>query len=230
MLLDVNAVQLQGARQRQEDSYLVRDTSKGLIALVADGLGGHERGDEAGRIGCLAAYQSLEKALSMPGPATGLMVRKAFAAAHKAVQKIPAPHRYSPASTLVGGIFCGTTRRFHCASVGDSLAFLFRDNEVQKLFRPQAVGDTIIYTLGLDLGTPPGASVDVLAPLELQPGDRILLASDGIERRLWEGQLFESLKLGTARQSTERMARLLIGKRAGNQDNATIVVVRIVHT
>ncbi len=223
--LAVNVVQVQGARSRQEDSYLVRDTLKGLLVLVADGLGGHERGDEASRIACLTAFQAIEKALLKPGSISSAL-RKAFVLAHKAVQQIPAPHRRSPASTLVGGFFSTETQEFHGASIGDSLVILFREGQVSWLFRPQVEGDVIIHALGVDIGDARGSAVELLDPMKLQPGDKLLFASDGIEA-LWEEQILTSLALPSAKESAERIARVLISMQREHQDNATVVVVQV---
>lgn len=225
MLLDVNVVQLQGARPRQEDDYLVRESLRGLIVLVADGLGGHERGDEASRVACFAAYEAFEKAIVKPGSVSSA-VRKAFVAAHKAVQKIPSAHRRSPASTLVGGFFSPADRQFYGASVGDSPAILFRDGRGSLLFRPQVEGGAIVHALGLNIGDAHGSAIDMLEPLTLQPSDRLLLASDGI-LRLSDDQIDMALTLPSAREGAERMARLLIGKRQAHQDNVTLVVVKV---
>lgn len=225
MLLDVNVIQLQGARPRQEDNYLVRESNRGLIMLVADGLGGHERGDEASRVACLAAYEAFEKAFVKPCSARSAL-RKTFVAAHKAVQKIPSAHRRSPASTLVGGFLSPADRQFYGASIGDSLAFLFRDGRVSRLFRPQVEGDAIIHALGLDVGDSNGSAIDLLEPINLQPDDRLLLASDGISE-LSDDQIDMALTLPSARAAADRMARLLIDMRQEHQDNVTLVVVKV---
>lgn len=203
----------------------MRETSRGIIAFVADGLGGHERGDEASRLACLKACSSLEKTITRPGSAT-LAMRKAFIAAHRAVQKIPSAHRRSPASTLVGGFFSLTDRQFYGASIGDSLAFLFRDGRVSSLFRAQVEGDAIVHALGLDVGDAHGSAIDVIDPIRLQPGDRILLASDGLAV-LSDNWITEALAGPNAREAADNITRRLIDMQQVHQDNVTLVVVSI---
>lgn len=222
--LDVNTAQLQGGRPRQEDAFLVRQIRDGLIVLVADGLGGHEQGDEASRVGCMAACKSLENA-QLRSRGWNSLLRKAFLSAHKAVQKIPAPHRLSPAATLVGGVISTDEGKFYCANVGDSGAWLVRDGQGRRLLEPQRDDGGVVQALGLNID-PRGSAIDITDPVVLRPGDSILLASDGIET-LDPANLAELLAGKSAQGGCEALVQMLLARKAPHQDNCTLIVVGV---
>src|SRR5690349_18200800 len=57
--MDSAAVQIQGSRQRQEDSHLVERLGDAeLLAVIGDGLGGHPSGDRASKEGVTHFAQS----------------------------------------------------------------------------------------------------------------------------------------------------------------------------
>lgn len=225
--LQIASAQLQGGRMRQEDVFLTRCTDRGWIVLVADGLGGHAHGDEASRTAAGTALAAIEAADAGDAVLPVPLLRKAFVAAHRALRKIPAGVRYPPASTLVGGYFYEQGAVARLANVGDSLAYLLRDGQLERLFVPQGRGNWVQYCLGDDIGGADGAAIKVLdPPLDLRPGDRFLLASDGIDP-LGDETLKIALSHPTARGICERLLRELIDGSVDEQDNATMVAITV---
>lgn len=62
------SAQLQGARWRQEHNGLFKATVHGGIASVADGLGGHARGDETTAIGAATDAKAVLPLIEQPQP------------------------------------------------------------------------------------------------------------------------------------------------------------------
>jgi serine/threonine protein phosphatase PrpC len=227
---DIASGQVQGARARQEDSLLVRDFGDRRVALLADGLGGHPSGDEASRVGCTFATATLlgwlmQGARDEPAP-----LRKAYATADEAVRKLRSPmvHERPPATTLVGGVLFAAERRFEAACVGDSLALLLRDGQLISLFEPQGSGNCVQHALGIGHAHEAENAMEILdPPLRLQAGDRLLLASDGIEVLAWS-EIARALSGGCARDAAEDLLGLIIEHHEPLQDNCSIVVI-VVH-
>jgi protein phosphatase len=75
------------------------------------------------------------------------------------------------------------------------------------------------------LGATPRVQVDVFSGLRLEPGDALVLCSDGVTTYLEPVDLIQVLSQSqTAQQAAEQLVNLAVGR--GGADNATAVVVR----
>ena len=212
---------------RQEDSFLVRGQAGWRVALLGDGLGGHPLGDEASRVGTTMATARLLAWLLRTEGSEPAPLRETFAAADEAVRKLynPRNHERPPATTLVGGVFFEEPARFEAACIGDSLALLLRDGRLSALLEPQGAGNCVDHALGTGVPKDAVAAVEMLT-LNLRPGDRILLASDGIETLAWE-RIAEGLAAGSAREAAETLLHSVITLKEPMQDNCTVIVVAV---
>jgi len=64
-----------------------------------------------------------------------------------------------------------------------------------------------------------------LTQIELQPGDRFLLCSDGLFKDVQRAEVRENMSLPSMEQSLEKMVRLSL--RRGGTDNVTAIVVQL---
>ncbi len=177
-------------RSTNEDAYLCRPEI-GLFA-VADGVGGHARGDFASA----EVVRALGEIPENVTPAELLnAVRSRLQDVHDRLQEVTPPDgKAAPATTVVVLLISGD--HLACVWVGDSRAYLLRDGELVRLTSDHSVvgemvragkltdaqaehhagGNIITRAIGVQSG---GALVDkVIATVE--PGDRLLLCSDGL--------------------------------------------------
>lgn len=228
--LDYTWGQLQGARSRQEDSCLLRQCSGGLIALVADGLGGHPAGDAASCAGIQRTGSFLADWLEQQqAPGGTAPLREAFLAGDAAVRQLflPEEHQRPPATTLVGGVFCPLAHRFDAANLGDSVALLLRNGKLTALFEPQGRGNCVDFALGTGTVGDIRAAVTILrGGLYLRGGDRIVLASDGIEVLTPEA-IRTAMSLATARQTVDRLIAAVTDLYEPTQDNCSVAVIHV---
>jgi serine/threonine protein phosphatase PrpC len=230
--LSISSAQLQGQRARQEDSFLTRFRSDRVTVTLGDGLGGHGHGDAASYIACETALQRVNRAPLdvVPNRINGTL-HKAFVAAHRAVSsiKMTEGRSYQPATTLVAGLFLPKTAQLFSAYIGDSTFLLLRDGHLEYLFQPQGAAGWVAFCIGGDIGdygSQRGSAIECLkSPLALKPGDKYLLASDGVEE-LSLAEISTCLAR-PARVACEAMVQLLIQKNAPGQDNTTLVVVEV---
>lgn len=237
-LTDVGCV-----RERNEDAFLV-DIEMGLF-IVADGMGGRRGGDIAARL----AVESLQAAIrdrlakdSAPRPedlaGMSVLVEGAVVTASQAIRDEGAANieYLGMGAAIVAALVAGG--HVHIAHMGDSRAYLFRGGELRRLTEDH----TIVGALLRHGEISPEEAVDhpargrltrfagmepVVEPsmrsVELTPGDRLLLCTDG----LWGAVGVVQLKLiMAAGNNPEVTCRDLIaaGKQAGGQDNLTAVV------
>ena len=221
-LLRWNALLLQGRRRRQEDAIRAElPVDDRLVFALADGLGGHSRGNDASRTAVDEAVRlQIARDLDTAPDASGW--RSLFGDVHDAVRAIPDPREAfgSPAATLIAGHLhrSGTCS---LAAVGDSSAWLIQaDGTVVRLFGCYGSGSLVPSPVGDR--TFRESAVEHMA-LTLQPGDRLVLASDGIES-LPEARIEEILRLPFD-QVLPALSTAIVHRAEEHQDNLAVLVI-----
>ncbi len=238
-------------REQNEDGWLV-DVDGGVFA-VADGMGGHAAGEEASRI-ALETVQDImlggidpdetrvvgvdedEDTIAATKERLRYCMNQASIRIRRAVEDEPA--WTGMGTTMVMIVVEG--EHAHIAHVGDSRAYLFRTDRLQRLTR-----DHTVVQQEVDAGrlTPELArtvphkniltrSVGYHGPVEpdvsqrpIQEGDVFLLCSDGVTDPLDDDAIAEICRS----THPEDLAQTLVdrGIEAGGDDNTTAVVMLI---
>ncbi|HEX7085571.1 MAG TPA: protein phosphatase 2C domain-containing protein [Vicinamibacterales bacterium] len=234
-------------RPVNEDAFLI-DQELGLYA-VADGIGGHNAGEVASRLAldALAAFvrrSATDTDLSWP---YGVLAELSYGAnrlrtgIHLANRRVfraaESQDDYTGMGTTMVAVLIDGGLRAAIANVGDSRIYLWRAGEVTRL----TVDDSWVEALraqGLsadELARHPmrhvltnvvGArdKVDVhVRELALEPGDRLLLCSDGVHEPLDEAGIARLLGNGSAESAAAELVRAALDR--GGRDNATAVVL-----
>ena len=174
-------------RENNEDRLLVVEPGEhdtGWILCVADGMGGHPAGEEASqRVVDLVSGFPREEDLP---PATGdravhlaRALASTFERAHAEVLEIGKKDRekFGLGTTVVAAQIVGHSLHvFHC---GDSRAYLLRDDTLEQLTSDHVVVEGGIRYLAAHVGMPEGFVLEQ-GTRQLEPGDRILVCSDGL--------------------------------------------------
>jgi protein phosphatase len=249
-----------GARDYQEDAAAFRPDGgegvslssegpafdKGGFAVLADGMGGHAGGALASRTVC-------EEFLAAVGEHQGASVDRLIAALQAANKAVAAKISENPllsgmGSTLIGAAFGSSGIEW--VSVGDSPLFLFRRGEVAllnedhslapELDRMVAEGKLTEHEARRDprrhmlRSAVTGEDIDLLdvsqRPLQLEPGDYVVLASDGIAPldQNESARIIQGYSKDGAAAVANAMIRAIEAVREPYQDNATVLVVRAV--
>ncbi|MBM0204829.1 PP2C family protein-serine/threonine phosphatase [Micromonospora sp. NPDC051227] len=218
-------------RKRNEDSH----THGQWLYVVADGLGGHVAGDIASSTvtNSLAAYDRPVQAKDLAS-----LLGRAINEANEALRrKIRAdPKLAGMGTTLVALLWSGGEAVV--ANVGDSRAYLIRhhgsrDNTMLQISEDHTYEHLVanagnVPNLGEKLtrfldGRNDGRSPD-LTPLQLRPGDRVLLCSDGLSSYVPHKQIQTTL---ASDKSPGEVADQLIDLAVdqGGHDNVTVIVL-----
>jgi protein phosphatase len=232
-------------RLNNEDAYgeFVPETTpeveeRGVVFVVADGMGGHRGGEIASRI-------AVRTILAFYATETGADRAKALARAfHEANQTIL--QEAVADSTLFGmGTTCTALAlhqgRAYFAHVGDSRCYLLRKGKILQVTSDHSIVGEMVRS-GIitdeDARTHPrrnvitrslGAQPDVMAEtpdsVELQRGDTFLLCSDGLTAYLSDIDI--SVVLAT--HAPEAAAKTLVhmANEQGGRDNITVQVITI---
>lgn len=221
MPMTAAGAQIQGTRMRQEDAWhFDRLGERELLAIVADGLGGHPAGDVASRVGLEVLHREF---LAQRGGSDALPREWLKHAVLGADAQLRALARSDAeldgmATTLVALYVRGN--EFWAASVGDSYLLLRRRGQLMVLNELHAEGGGVTSCVGFNL-----SRVDLADRLLVEPNDRFLLATDGITTL--DADEIGAL-LGDAADPAGACSDVLRAIEASalpNQDNVTVIAV-----
>jgi serine/threonine protein phosphatase PrpC len=231
------------ARKRNEDRLLVKRAFDGrfLLLLVADGAGGHNRGDKA----ATTVAETLNEVFASEGdPPEGppaAWLTEVILASHQKVRDLAEGENRPPASTLVGLLveedtLCGW--RFH---VGDSRLYGRRTDEPtlswtrdhnitnglidRGLPAAQAIKIAEGAKLTQVMGGGASPEPEIRGPFQLAGGDSFLICSDGIYGYNGDRDPLSPALDPSAGDSQERAQALKAAVLAGDAlDNLTAVI------
>lgn len=214
-------------KKRNEDSLVV---GKYLVA-IADGMGGYVSGDVASST-VIDAIRQFDRAIAPDHLATtlGQAVETASLAMRQRIAAEPAVTGMG--TTLVAVMW--SHGQFALANIGDSRAYLLRSDQLIQLTDDHVYG-RLVSTAGhvptlperlsrfLD-GRTDGRSPD-LSPIDVRPGDRLLLCSDGLSSYVEHEAIREVLVAESRDRAVERLIALTL--EAGAPDNVTVAVLDV---
>jgi serine/threonine protein phosphatase PrpC len=236
----------------QVDRGLVRETNQDVariapplgLVVVADGMGGHERGEVASSVAAdtiLSMFERLGGQDARPEETARRLVC-AFEAANVSVRAQPSSSRSARMGTTLVAAALGHSRAV-IAHVGDSRCYLVRHGSAECLTQDHSYAAEL-RRQGLD-GNPDlrsvaeqyqnmltrciGGAEEVIVDANvvgIQPGDVLVLCSDG----LWGGVGPEAIShIVQAAPSAEDACRALISAawQSGGLDNIGVAVVRV---
>jgi PPM family protein phosphatase len=237
-------------RSSNEDSYCA-EPELGLF-VIADGMGGHVAGEVASRVAVDAIENFIRDTRdggNVPWPVRaddrlGPDANRLKAAIHLANRRIgavvaSAADLRGMATTASAVLVIGSVAIV--AHVGDSRVYLFRGGRLERLtldhswveeqVRAGTMSATMarehpwrnVVTRALSGGEDP--EVD-LAEVPLEPGDRLLLCSDGLFTVVGDGQIKSTL---AQVPSLEEVCAALVeaANRGGGPDNITTLVLQV---
>jgi PPM family protein phosphatase len=218
------------------------------LFLVADGMGGHRAGERASALAVTAIEQftldSLKWFLGSDRDAAKKVLAQFQSALRETDAKIVEEAEGSPE---LRGMGTTVTMAFQLGAqvcvvhVGDSRAYLYRRGELHQLtqdhtvvaemvrsgaLRPEGVAQHHLRHVITNVVGGPEPGVDVEARmLEVQPGDRLLLCSDGLTEMLAHDAIAETLE---AEPAPEAAAKKLLARanEGAAPDNITLLVAR----
>ena len=243
-----------GARAGQEDAFrlwpaegVARPNGKdgGLLAVLADGMGGHTGGAVAGQTAC-STFAEVFSAATTPYEAR---LQSALDASNEALAKGVEQNAAlkGMGCTLIGAWMDEVGLRW--TSVGDSLLLLYRFPDVMRLNADHSLGSFLDeqarqnritfseakqhHNRNALRSALTGSKIDLVdlrgEPLELRAGDWILLASDGICSLEGDeiADVVYNFRESTPAQMADGLIAAVVKKAVAGQDNTTVVAVRV---
>lgn len=242
-----------GDRPRQEDAvaFHAAEGCEPTLAVLSDGMGGHEDGDLASRMIIGEVFAELYLAAARPNAfsrSSAIVFDTALNAANRRLKESIEEKLISDETG--GTLICASVQhgQLRWLSVGDSMLYLYRDGQLRLLNEIHSLGvqldkmvaadelpaeaakdhpDRNCLTSAVTGGPIPKIDCPEQA-LDLQDGDLVLLASDGIEalktRRL-EKIIAQLLETGGDVAAGLIAAIKAVG--GVEQDNTSIIAIEV---
>lgn len=238
-LTDVGCV-----RERNEDYYGYFEPddddafrTSGRLLVIADGMGGYEGGEVASGI----AVETVRQTWSAGGGEPGELLVTAFSNAQTAILNHGREHpelagmgTTCTAAAVIGDVL-------YYAHTGDSRLYLIREGQIQRLTRDhsmvqelvnrgaiteeEAAGHPERNVLTSALGMDRGVSVDVSEQgIHLEPGDVLVLCTDGLHGLVQDGEMLEVISRSTPREACRELVDR--ARDRGGHDNITVQIAR----
>lgn len=233
-------------RSNNEDSFLYWEPDsddefrlKGRLAVVADGMGGYEGGQEASRLAVETVRSVYDNAFG--GSPQDTLIG-ALEAAHQNIQRFALEHPqfYGMGTTCTALAIVG--RELSFAHVGDSRLYLIRGESISRLTRDHSYVGRLVET-GIvrseDAESHPqrhiltaalGSGRDVTPhvpehPTSLEEGDILLLCTDGLWGVVGDADLARVAQTNPPVEACQKLVDMALER--GGPDNITVLVLRV---
>ncbi len=235
-----------GSRREQQDSFCISNigdktalSTKGFMAVVADGMGGLEGGAQ---ISDLVTETFLNNYKSQSGFDPATFLYRTAESAELAVEQFMKSKGINGGSTVVAVVVKDSQLNY--VSVGDSHIYLLRDNMLKLINREHSFGALLkekaargevdenepyvnpkrnALTAYIGIG-----NFNVVdrseQPIPLRVGDKILLCSDGVYNALGDDAIVAALT-GDAVTAARQLEQAVLSQAIPTQDNFTAVIL-----
>ena len=245
-MLTANRSNIGRVRHINEDQSWVGRLENGVtLAIVADGMGGHQAGDVASLMAVNAFRDALERNAAKPELSEQegkMLVRQAISEANDTIFALAwGDYRYhNMVTTIVAALLhannaiighVGDSRAYKVSK--DSIDLLTTDhslvNELVKsgqLTEEEAASHPRRNVLTRAVGTDPNVEIDVQAIL-WSPEDVLLLCSDGLTNMVSEREMLAVIASDTDAPLEAKADHLIqLALEAGGDDNITVVLLQ----
>ena len=235
-----------GARETQQDSFGISNNDEavvahsGLLAVVADGMGGLSNGAVFSKAAVQGALRSFQN--EPPEKNDGATLLRVLKRAREAVAET---NLDDGGTTFVAVLI--RNQELHFISVGDSRISLMRNGGIIQLNREHVYGrelddlavngvlseneaehDRQRAALTSYIGKMGELAIDRnINPIPLYSGDKVILSSDGVDEKFISEAELTALLRKEPMEAAEAVKDALIAKNNPKQDNLTLIVLGI---
>ncbi|HEY7682721.1 MAG TPA: protein phosphatase 2C domain-containing protein [Gemmatimonadales bacterium] len=228
------------------DRATIGEERLALVAMVADGVGGGERGQQASRLALQVVTEYVASSMdayyssdARESAAFVEVLEEAALRCHAEVLKRAEeqPEFRGMATTLT--MWFGVWPWYYIVQVGDSRYYVYRDGVLNQVSRDQTMADALLaqggfrpsqafmdkwsHVLSSSIGG--SAAAPVVTRLPHNWKNTHLLCSDGLTKHVSDERIAERLRdMTSAKQACEALLQDALG--GGGSDNITILIGR----
>jgi len=237
-----------GYWEPEDDRQFLR---KGRLAVVADGMGGYEGGQEASRL-AVETLLAMYRDFGGDDPQQALV--EALQAAHEQVRQYSFAHpelRGMGTTCTAAAIVRGPERgadgdaqydALYYVHVGDTRLYLIRDGRIRQVTRDHSYVGRLVEAgiispeeaehhpqrniLTAALGTNPDLIMDSPGyPEPLRAKDVLLICTDGLWGQVRDAEILEVVENKNAEQAAREL--IALARERGGPDNITVEILRL---
>ena len=225
-----------GYWEPEEDGEFLR---KGRLAIVADGMGGYEGGQEASRLAVESVVASYRD-FTGDDPQQGLV--KALESAHRRIRERAAAHLEFAGMGTTCTALAIIQQSAYYAHVGDTRLYLVRGGQITQLTRDHSYVGRLVESGVLSreeaerhpqrniLTAAMGSGVELVLdwpgrPEPLQTGDLLLLCTDGLWGQVRDAEILQIVENNEPQESAGELIRL--ARERGGPDNITVQILEL---
>jgi serine/threonine protein phosphatase PrpC len=233
-------------RENNEDSFGYWEPEddqqfqrKGRLAIVADGMGGYEGGQEASRLAVetiIASYRDSD------GTCPQKALTAAIQTAHDQIRQYAVEHPHLRGMGTTCTTIAIVRDSLYYVHVGDTRLYLLRGGQIIQVTRDHSYVGRLVEAgmitredaekhpqrniLTAALGTTTDLIMDSPGtPEHLQSGDVLVICSDGLWGQVHDPEILEALTGKSAEEAGSSLIRL--ARERGGPDNITIEILRL---
>lgn len=231
-------------RSMNQDSFFADTVGKlggkdVVLCLVCDGMGGAKAGDLASSTARDVFVEAIKSDVAAGNGNFRVIMADAASKANRTIMELAEnnPDYRGMGTTLVAAILCED--KTTVINVGDSRCYIIKDNEIKQITKDHSLVEDMIDKGELSreqawrhprknlitraVGTEHSVHCDTFE-VELEPGDHLLLCSDGLSNIVnAQEMLFEVLYGDSSDTAADRMMQIALGRNAS--DNVTVVLL-----
>ncbi|BDI07537.1 PP2C family protein-serine/threonine phosphatase [Sphaerotilus microaerophilus] len=239
MRFSVYQISRRGGREKNEDRMgycYTRDS--GLFAL-ADGMGGHPEGEVASQMSLQVLANQFQRDAKPVLKDVRRFLNEAILAGHHALIRYATERALldTPRTTIVACVMQG--REVWWAHCGDSRLYFVRGRKLMARTRDHSyselqeslagvvplgerVNRNVLFTC---LGSPGKPVVDIVGPLTMQPGDKVLLCSDGLWGSVEDEDITRQMAALPITEAAPELVEQALRIAGDKSDNVTVIAV-----
>ncbi|WP_424765855.1 Stp1/IreP family PP2C-type Ser/Thr phosphatase [Paenibacillus sp. sgz302251] len=244
-MLTANRSDIGRVRQVNEDQAWVGQLNNGVtLAIVADGMGGHQAGDVASQKAVDAFRRMLEQSAAKADLSVQegkMLIRQAISQANDAVYEMGVrnEHYHNMGTTIVAALVKKDNAII--GHVGDSRAYKIKEGVITQLTDDHTLVNELLKSGQLSaeeaahhprrnvltraVGTDARIEIDI-QEVEWSSQDVLLLCSDGLSNMVSEQQMLQTVTTEQLELEAKADQLIQLALHAGGDDNITVVLLQ----
>lgn len=213
-------------------------STRGLLVIVADGMGGHKAGEVASQTAVETIAEVYQRAKGTPGEA----LERAFLQANRSILELATENQEMAGMGTTCTALAIVGNEAWAAHVGDSRLYLVRGDSIYQLSEDHTAIREMVRqglltaeaaehhedrnVLLRAMGTKPELTIMCWPePMDVRQGDAFLLCSDGLHDLVQDSEMLAVVKDAPPEDACRKL--ILMAKERGGYDNITVAAVAI---
>lgn len=244
-MLTANRSDIGRVRQVNEDQSWVSQLNNGVtLAIIADGMGGHQAGDVASQKAVDAFRSMLEQSAAKADLSLQegkMLIRQAISQANEAVFELASRNeRYHNMGTTIVAALVKQDNAI-IGHVGDSRAYKITEGVITQITNDHTLVNELVKSGQLSaeeaahhprrnvltraVGTDSQVDIEVQT-VEWSSHDVLLLCSDGLSNMVSEQQMLQTVSMEQLELEAKADHLIQLALHAGGDDNITVVLLQ----